>query len=146
MESWYFAIPITIFVLIAISSCLYRRRMYQLWQQRQQTIAVTRVPRGQCQRVIITTANYPHQQGEIPPQQVSTVNTVSSGTKFIKKSLSSAAFLAFEPPPSYDDAARNYPKYNDGSQFPSHPPGYGAPQASVPVAGQTSGFTNNAFH
>ncbi|CAG5111283.1 Oidioi.mRNA.OKI2018_I69.chr2.g5605.t1.cds [Oikopleura dioica] len=104
--------------------------MYQLWQQRQQTIAVTRVPRGQCQRVIITTANYPHQQGQIPPQQISTVNTVSS---------------AFEPPPSYDDAARNYPKYNDGSQFPSHPPGYGAPQAGVPVAGQTSGFTNNAF-
>jgi hypothetical protein len=52
-----------------------------------------------------------------------------------------------------------YPQQN--SQFPSQPPNYGAqqqpfhygfspqqnqPTASVPIAGQNSGFTNNAFN
>ena len=81
MASYYYAIPITIFVLIAITSCLYRRRMYAIWQQRQLS---------QPQRVIHVT----HQRTgcgvqSYPQHQQVHVNTVSSGiiskrTKYFK--------------------------------------------------------------
>merc|ERR1712127_916581 len=113
--------------------------MDQMWQQRQLS---------QPQRVIITQQRRGCGTQSYPQQQEIHVNTISS---------------AFEPPPSYNDVAKVYPQQNN--QFPPQPPSYGAnnqqqpfhygfspqqqpnqPVSSVPIAGQNSGFTNNAFN